>query len=388
MEISPLERPAVVLPAPQLQRLLDVLHGHGWNTIGPRVKDGAIVLAPIQRVTELPSGWTDRQEAGRYRLQPSGDARCFGFNAGPTSAKPYLHTPHAVLWRGDAAAPFGGTPSPADSADSIPKLALIGLHPCDLHALFKLDEVLLRGPYVDALYAERRKQVFLIVVNCTQAGAACFCSSMGGGPFAREHFDLAITELLDDDGHRFLVQAGSRSGDDLLSELPVQPASAADLDAAQRLQVSAEQQMGRQLATGGLREVLLSEFESPYWDEIGARCLGCGNCTSVCPTCFCVTTEDYTSLDGRAARRERRWDSCFTLGFSYIHGGSVRTSAKSRYRQWLLHKLATWHDQFGTAGCVGCGRCITWCPAGIDITVEATAIRDGAKRVEVLDGDH
>jgi Fe-S oxidoreductase len=102
----------------------------------------------------------------------------------------------------------------------------------------------------------------------------------------------------------------------------------------------------------------------------------------VCPTCFCTTVEDVSDVTGDHAERWRRWDSCFTLGFSYIHGGSIRNSGKARYRQWMTHKLASWIDQFGTSGCVGCGRCITWCPVGIDITEEARAIRDGGQHGE------
>jgi formate hydrogenlyase subunit 6/NADH:ubiquinone oxidoreductase subunit I len=132
----------------------------------------------------------------------------------------------------------------------------------------------------------------------------------------------------------------------------------------------------RHLDTAGLRDLLYENFEHPRWDNVAARCLSCANCTMVCPTCFCTTVEDVSDISGNHAERWRRWDSCFTQSFSYIHGGSVRTSAKSRYRQWMTHKLASWTDQFGTSGCVGCGRCITWCPVGIDITEEVRAIRE------------
>jgi sulfhydrogenase subunit beta (sulfur reductase) len=133
--------------------------------------------------------------------------------------------------------------------------------------------------------------------------------------------------------------------------------------------------MGRQMDTNGLKELLQGNPTHKQWDDVAARCLTCANCTMVCPTCFCTTVEDHTDLTGQTAERVRRWDSCFTLDFSYIHGGSVRTETKSRYRQWMTHKLASWIDQFGTSGCVGCGRCITWCPVGIDITAEVAAIR-------------
>ena len=133
--------------------------------------------------------------------------------------------------------------------------------------------------------------------------------------------------------------------------------------------------MGRSLDTDGLKELLQGNPNHPRWDDVAARCLTCANCTMVCPTCFCTTVEDHTDLTGADRRAGRKWDSCFTLDFSYIHGGSVRNRSKSRYRQWMTHKLASWIDQFGTSGCVGCGRCITWCPVGIDITAEVAAIR-------------
>ncbi|MEU5265530.1 4Fe-4S dicluster domain-containing protein [Amycolatopsis sp. NPDC021455] len=126
-----------------------------------------------------------------------------------------------------------------------------------------------------------------------------------------------------------------------------------------------------------LPSVIRESRKSPLWEEVASRCLTCANCTMVCPTCFCTTTEDVTDLSGEHAERHQRWASCFELDFSYVHGGSVRTSGASRYRQWFSHKLGTWHEQFGTSGCVGCGRCIAWCPAGIDITEEAAKLAGG-----------
>jgi ferredoxin len=125
-----------------------------------------------------------------------------------------------------------------------------------------------------------------------------------------------------------------------------------------------------------VKDLLYRNLEHPRWDEVATRCLSCANCTMVCPTCFCTTVEDVTDLSGEHAERWQRWDSCFTQAFSYVHGGSVRPSTKAKYRQWMTHKLATWLDQFGSSGCVGCGRCITWCPVGIDITEEVRAIRE------------
>ena len=228
---------------------------------------------------------------------------------------------------------------------------------------------------VDSQYASRREGLFIVAVNCGQAGATCFCASMGTGPRADKGFDLSLTEVLDGGHHYFVVEAGSPEGIEVLAEVPHTIASPEQIDTADHVVTETAAQMGRKLDTLGLKELLYANVDSPQWEQIAQRCLTCGNCTMVCPTCFCTTVEDVTDSDGQTAERVRKWDSCFTLGFSYIHGGSVRISPKSRYRQWMTHKLASWQDQFGTSGCVGCGRCITWCPVGIDITEEASKMR-------------
>jgi ferredoxin len=205
---------------------------------------------------------------------------------------------------------------------------------------------------------------------------------MGTGPKAEAGYDLALTEILDGGPHRFTVEVGTERGAEVLAEVPTTPAQDPDRREADAAVDRAAGQMGREINTDGIKELLYRNYEHPRWDEVSERCLTCGNCTMVCPTCFCTTVEDVTDLAGAETERRREWDSCFTLDFSYVHGGSVRGSPRSRYRQWMTHKLATWFDQFGSSGCVGCGRCITWCPVAIDITEEAAAIRatDGASR--------
>ena len=151
-------------------------------------------------------------------------------------------------------------------------------------------------------------------------------------------------------------------------------------------QVSESVQISKVLDTTDIKGLLYRNYENPRWIEVANRCLTCGNCTLVCPTCFCNTIYEATDLAGKHAERWRKWDSCFNVDFSYIHGGSIRSSPMSRYRQWMTHKLATWIDQFGTSGCVGCGRCITWCPVGIDITEESRAIRESEKSMNQTGG--
>jgi Fe-S-cluster-containing hydrogenase component 2 len=134
--------------------------------------------------------------------------------------------------------------------------------------------------------------------------------------------------------------------------------------------------MRRSMHTEGIKELLYSSYDSEHWNRVAERCLSCTNCTMVCPTCFCSNVEDITDLKGGYTERWRVWDSCFTNDFTYIHGNpSIRSSTASKYRHWIVHKLASWIDQFGTSGCVGCGRCITWCPVGIDITEEIASLR-------------
>jgi sulfhydrogenase subunit beta (sulfur reductase) len=262
-----------------------------------------------------------------------------------------------------------------DTEQTPPRFAFLGVRSCELHAIAIQDRVFTDGPYVDTGYQRRRQDNFIIAVNCGEAGGTCFCVSMNTGPKAQAGFDLALTELLNEDRHSFLVEVGSVSGGEMLATLPYRPTSPDESAAAETIMARTVTKMGRRLDTNGIKDLLQGNPNHPRWDDVAARCLTCANCTMVCPTCFCTTVEDHTDLPGETAERIRRWDSCFTLDFSYVHGGSVRKENRSRYRQWMTHKLASWIDQFGMSGCVGCGRCITWCPVGIDITEEAAAIR-------------
>lgn len=363
----------VVFDPPQLQALIDVLQRRGYRVVGPTVRDGAIVYDELRSAADLPSGWTDEQDGGTYRLKRRPDRAHFGYAVGPHSWKQFLHPPRLRLWRARRQEQgFEVIPE----ADPPPRYAFIGVRACELHAIAIQDKVFVHGPYVDPSYQARRQPAFIVAVNCAQAGGTCFCVSMGTGPRATFGYDLALTEVLDGAQHDFVVEVGTALGAEVVAEVPHRPASDDARQAADGVVARTATQMGRRLDTADIKALLYRNYDHPRWEEVAARCLTCANCTMVCPTCFCTTVEDVTDLTGEHAERWRQWDSCFTMDFSYIHGGSVRASPKSRYRQWLTHKLATWIDQFGTSGCVGCGRCITWCPVGIDITVEVGAIRD------------
>jgi sulfhydrogenase subunit beta (sulfur reductase) len=366
-----------VIAPEALETLIETLRGRGYRVLGPTARDGAIVYDELESATELPIGWTESQEAATYRLERRDDEARFGYAVGPHSWKQFLLPPKVRLWQakrnGDGALEVEEEP-----ADETP-LAFIGVRSCELHAIGIQDRVFLGGSYVERDYAARRSDNFVVALNCFEPGGTCFCVSMGTGPKAEAGYDLALTEILDGE-HRFLVEVGTERGAEVLAELPHREASETDIGAASVAVAGAAEKMGRQLEAGDLRDLLARNLEHPRWENVAERCLTCGNCTMVCPTCFCTTVEDATDLTGQSAERVRLWDSCYSVDYSYINGGSVRPTGQSRYRQWLTHKFGTWHDQFGSSGCVGCGRCITWCPVGIDVTEELAAIRatDGA----------
>jgi formate hydrogenlyase subunit 6/NADH:ubiquinone oxidoreductase subunit I len=341
--------------------------------VGPRVRDGAVVYDELRQPSDLPAGWTDVQEAGRYRLARREDGACFGFRPGPQSWKRFLSPPRVTLFR--ARRDERGFRLLPDPDDPVPRYAFLGVRACELQALALQDRVFVGGACADPGYRSRRQAAFVVAVNCGEAGGTCFCASMGTGPRAAAGFDLLLTELVTFGRHEFVMEVGSSRGEELAADVPRRPAREEDLLAVEAQLRRARETQGRRMAPAlEVKELLYRHYQDARWEEVGQRCLACASCTLVCPTCFCSSIEDTTDLTGSTAERARVWDLCFTLDFSYVHGGSVRTSAGARYRQWITHKLATWHEQFGSSGCVGCGRCITWCPAGIDITEEVRGL--------------
>jgi ferredoxin len=365
---------ARVIDAAGLGALIAALAGAGYEVIGPQRRDQAIVYEPLEGLDDLPRGWVDEQAPGHYRLKREGDAY-FGHVVGPHSWKRFLHPPHQRLWSAEKTPDGAAIRAEPVAAE---KYAFIGVRACELAAIAIQDRVFMEGPYVDPHYAARRKNAFIVAINCGRAAETCFCSSMNTGPKAKAGFDLALTEIATGAHAAFLIESGSKAGESFAAKLNSRAANKADHDAAAKAVAKAESDMVRRIDTDGLPALLKAKPNHPRWDEVAARCLNCANCTMACPTCFCTSVEDLSAVDGSSTERRQRWDSCFTADFSHIHGGAVRPSGRARYRQWMTHKLATWHDQFGTSGCVGCGRCITWCPVGIDITEEAAAIRGAA----------
>lgn len=355
------------LPHSALQSLFGALIERGYAVIAPQAKDGCIIYAETNHAADLPWGVSLEQEAGSSRTSQGKHAKCFDWANGPQALKPLLFAPREPLWR-ITRQPDGYA---VEAIESVQRpLAVIGVRACDLAALRIQDRHFLGDAYPDPHYGARREGMLLVAVNCTHPAATCFCASTGDGPEATADFDIALSEL--EDG--FIVQAGSHEGDQILAALPLQDALAEKIEAAAAGIRHAAESQTRAIPGQNLRDALMARLDHGRWQEVAQRCLACGNCTMVCPTCFCHAETEQPELDGNGSLHSREWDSCFGERHGYIHGKQLRPEVSQRYRQWLTHKLASWHDQFGRSGCVGCGRCIAWCPVGIDITEEAAAL--------------
>jgi len=370
-------RERLFLPRAALDELVQSLRRQGYTVLGPTLRHQTVSLQPIESADQLPEGVNDQQDGGFYRLVPGDPGLRFEYVVGPDSPKTYLYPSKLRLFEFHVE---GGRFVLDEGQPDVPKFAMLGVRPCDLAAMHVQDRVFgLEDPATfrcesETWYREARRQVLIIAVNCISPSGTCFCASWGTGPEATEGFDLALTELR----AGFIVDVGTPRGQLLARMLPLRAPSEAELELAELKLERAREQMGRHLDTEGVKELLDDNLEHPEWDDVALRCLSCGNCTMVCPTCFCCSVTDSTYLGGDRVTRTRFWESCYTHQFTHTTTGPERNTIRGRYRHWLRHKMGTWWDQFGTTGCIGCGRCITWCPVGIDVTEEISRLRQGA----------
>lgn len=251
------------------------------------------------------------------------------------------------------------------------KTVLVGARPCDVQSIGNLDSAFLEGQYRDSNYAARRGALTTVAMACVSVPSrTCFCSSMGGDPLAAPLADVLLTEV--DDG--YLVEAQSDKGKeiealwkDLLAESKAKKPQAPALEL--KVDKPAE-----------LPKILMERFEDPMWDALSEACLGCGCCSFICPTCYCFDIDRTTG--GSDVTTFRCWDSCMFSDYSRMAGGhNPRPSKKERLRNRYLHKLAYFDERYGKTLCVGCGRCIEKCPAGLDITrvIEYATVGEGVK---------
>ncbi len=349
-----------------LDSLVQALRKAGRTVIGPTVRDGAIVLDEIESAAALPAGLRDDQSAGRYRLVERSDGRIFGYTVGPTSWKRFTFPPSLTISTTHrTGSNVFELPTP-----HVPEMAFLGVRACEIAALGIQDRVFLGGQFTDEDFRARRAAALIVAVQCTTTSSTCFCSSMGTGPEVRSGYDILLTEI--DEG--FVIQAGSPAGAAIVAQLPTRRPSHAEVGAAVDSVETVRNAMGEPLPMAGINERLKHQLDNPRWGAVAERCVECGNCTMSCPTCFCTASIEKSDMEGRVSSTERQWDSCFDSAFARVAGGDFRARPRDRYRQWLTHKFSSWMDQFGSFGCVGCGRCITWCPTRIDVREELMAI--------------
>lgn len=337
--------------------------------IGPAIDGGVLILKEID-FHHLPSGFRDSQSPGHYRLLNEKDENIFSFSNGPDSFKRFLHPPFKEVFG------FSKTKKGLQITEPLEKnipIAFFGMRSCDIEALRILDKVF--SGLDGNTYHVIRKNSFIIGLNCLYPGENCFCLSLNTGPEIKNSCNMIITELKE----HLLIESGDE-GIELLRGIDYEVGSKEDLREKGLVIEQCKTMIKRSVNTKDLPSKIYRNPEHPRWSQVADRCLACGNCTQVCPTCFCNSTFDSINIsslrrtEGFSGKRIRVWDSCFSMNFARVHGGNFRPSRRARYRQWLSHKLGYWIDQFGVIGCVGCGRCITWCPVGIDITEELKAI--------------
>jgi len=360
----------VFLPRQDLTGLLNLLRDNGYDCVGPSVRDGCIQYLPISDIADLPKGIEIEQAPAVYKIRPGSGERLFSWANGPQALRPILFPASEVLWQAES--DQSGNISFTHPETDFPPTAVIGIRACDLAALDLQDRHFLSPVVEDPGYKRRRDSLLLIGVDCSHPSATCFCASTGDGPNVTTGFDIAMSEL--DAG--YVLRAGTDRGADLLQQLGLSAATDEQQQQVADQNSEALAVQKRSMPDADLPKLLFERLDHPQWQKMAELCTACGSCTSVCPTCFCFSEHSETSLDGSKSEQVREWSSCFTPGHSYFCGYSVRGDISARYRQWVTHKLGGWHEQYGRSGCGGCGRCISWCPVGIDITQAAAGVAE------------
>ena len=256
-----------------------------------------------------------------------------------------------------------------EAADEPKKAVIFGMRPCDVRGVLQLDNVFIAGDpkleddLKDAHYSQKREDTTILALGCSSPRSTCFCTSLGGGPCAREGADALFVDV----GKSYVIELLSPKGEALFAGSGLPQADEEDQKLVVELTKKAEAAIESRVETEGLSELKLTEiFESPFWDKVHEKCLGCGICTYLCPTCSCFDVVDEKSDSG--GERVRIWDTClFPLYSLQASGFNPRPTGKGRMRQRVLHKYKYALDTYDEISCVGCGRCVVRCPVNLDI---------------------
>ena len=245
-----------------------------------------------------------------------------------------------------------------------PKL-VFGLRPCDAKAFFVLDKIFQNDQYTDPYWMDKRQAAVLIGLGCNQPCPTCFCTSVGAGPFHEQGLDALAFDL----GDKLLLKTLTPKGEEVLKKAQgLSPADTKDQAQGQEIKKQAEAAIKSRVETDQIdKRTVLELFEAPHWEVVQERCLNCGVCTFVCPTCHCFDIQD--EVHGQTGVRLRNWDYCMSWLFT-MHGSghNPRATKKERVRQRFMHKFKYIPlKRDGEIGCVGCGRCVTLCPVNIDV---------------------
>lgn len=365
--MRPLNYRLIKIKKADLVRFIENLK-RSFILIGPSFENGVITLKEMDS-DHLPAGYRDSQSPGHYRLN-RGDSNIFSFGNGPDSFKRFIFPTITEVFSFKKMKKGLTITRPPDKNETF---AFFGMRACDINAL-KIFKKVFSG--LDNPDAFVRRDFFVIGLNCLYPSENCFCSSLSTGPEIKDDCGMVITELK---GHLLIESREER--EDFLDGIDWGVATDEDLKEKESVIERCRRMIKKYVNTKDLPLRIYRNSEHSRWSHVSERCLACGNCTQVCPTCFCNSTFDSLNIsslkrtsEGISGKRIRVWDSCFSMNFARVHGGNFRPSRRARYRHWLSHKFGYWIDQFGMVGCVGCGRCITWCPVGIDITVELEAL--------------
>jgi sulfhydrogenase subunit beta (sulfur reductase) len=239
-------------------------------------------------------------------------------------------------------------------------LVIFGMRPCDVRGVRALDNVFSKSPQ-DPYFEGRRSKTVIVGLGCSETHNGCFCTTVGGAPCVDDGSDLFLIDI----GDEYLIRIMSDKGEVLLGSEDLPDAETQKIEAAAEVAEKAREALGPYVDVQGLKDILTQRFSDPVWGVISEKCIGCGVCTYLCPTCHCFDICDEALY--REGKQIRIWDSCqYPLFTKLASGLNPRDTVEKRIRQRIMHKFAYSPDEQGIL-CTGCGRCVIECPVNLDI---------------------